>query len=343
MFDNQNGFKEFAFISQGHAAFQILWAGVQFEIFQLLEKKPKLGLEQIAAELSLEKQAAKILVLGLVSLDLILKNGDEYQNSPMAKEYLLPESPNNLIDVLGWQYHIVYPGIVDFTESLKANKNIGLRHFQGSENNLYARLAHDPKLENIFQKAMSSLSRANNRNLVANADLSQTTHLVDAGGGDATNAITLCQKNPHLKVTVFDSASVCELAQKNIDQAKMSDRIFTHPGNLFENPFPQDMDCVLLSHMLTIWSPEKNTSLLRRAYEALPKGGKVLVFNMMTNDDGYGPISCTLGSVYFLSIATGQGMLYSWKDQEGFLKDAGFKNISRQVLPNDHGLLIGYK
>lgn len=336
-------FNAIALISQGHSAFQILWAGVRLGVFEHLHRMPSAPLEALASELKLRRQPTMILMSGLASLGLVQCQGGRYLNTAKTQKYLVSSSVDNIIDVLGWQYHIVYPGVVDFIESLKANTNVGLRHFKGSEPTLYQRLTHQPELEKVFQQAMNSLSAANNRRLANHAELTTVKHLVDAGGGNGTNAIALCSKNPQLKVTVFDSPSVCELAKRNIESTPHRERISLYPGDLFSSPFPPGIDAVLLSHMLTIWSPEKNVVLLRRIYDALPVGGHVMVFNMMSNDSGDGPISCALGSVYFMTIATGEGMLYSWSEQESFLKKAGFQIESRQSLPGDHGLLIGVK
>jgi cyclopropane fatty-acyl-phospholipid synthase-like methyltransferase len=169
--------------------------------------------------------------------------------------------------------------------------------------------------------------------------------VVDAGGGDGTNALAIADRYPTVKACVFDSASVCEYAQQNIQQAGMSDRVFTWPGNFFHDRFPPDTDCVVYCHILTIWSMDNNRLLLKRAFDALPAGGAVVIFNMMGADDDSGPLSAALGSPYFLAIATGEGMLHSWKDYEAALRDTGFKQTIRldQGLPLDHGILVGIK
>ena len=106
----------------------------------------------------------------------------------------------------------------------------------------------------------------------------------------------------------------------------------------------ENIDAILYSHILTIWSPETNLRLLKKAYEALPEGGSIIIFNMMGNDDDSGPISTALGSPYFQAIATGEGMLYSWANYEAWLKAAGFLKIQKyDELPLKHGILIGTK
>lgn len=336
-------FDELALIAGGHTAFQLLWAGVNLGVFETLANQPESNFSDITQAIGIEEQPSRILLTGLATLRLIVKEGSNYRNSSIVQELLTRTSPNNMIDVLGWQHHIVYPAEIDFIDSLKSNKNVGLRHFPGDEDNLYQRIAHKPELEKVFHDAMSSLSRSANQLLAEKVDFSATQHLVDAGGGDGTNAITLARANPHLSLTIFDAPSVCELARKNISTANLSDRIGTHEGNFFVTDFPGSIDGIIYSHMLTIWSPEKNISLLKRSYEALPEGGKLFIFNMMANDNGVGPMATALGSPYFLTIATGEGMLYSWQDYEDFLAQAGFKQTERHELPKNHGVIVGIK
>lgn len=331
-------------IAEGHAAFQLLWAGVQFDLFALLSKEPGLNLEAVADRLGLQRQPARILLVGLTALGIIQKEGSAYRNSPIAEKMLVKGSATNIGPVLGWQAHIVYPGLTDFLESLRQYRNVGLRQFPGQGDTLYERLTSHPGIEKVFQDAMSGLSRQANAHLLDAVDLSPYRHLVDMGGGDGTNALAIARKFPHLRVTVFDSASVCELAKANIAASGLADRVDTHRGELYADVFPAGADIFLFSHMFTIWSLEKNRQLLAKSHTALPPGGSVLIFNMMGRDDDTGPLSTALGSPYFLAIATGEGMLYSWQDHEEQVRAAGFTKIRRvEGLPLDHGLIIGTK
>lgn len=336
-------FDELALIAGGHTAFQLLWCGLRLGVFDYLANNPAATRADIMEQTGLQDQPARILLIGLTALRLIHRKDNTFSNAGIVDRLLVSNSPEFMGDVLGWQHHIVYPGEIDLLESLKTNTNVGLRRFEGDEDNLYERLAHAPATEKVFHDAMSSLSRSANALLANQVSLEGVSHLVDAGGGDGTNAITLARANPHLRITVFDSPSVCALAEENIRKAGMEARVDTCHGNLFTTPFPEGIDAILLAHMMTIWSPERDTELLSRIHAALPSGGQVIIFNMMGNDEEDGPITAALGSPYFLSIATGQGMLYTWKDYESFLANAGFQQAERISLPRDHGVLIGTK
>lgn len=330
-------------IACGHTAFQLLWAGVQLDVFDALSKTPNMTRDEIAAKIGLKPQPSRILMTGLAALKLVQKDGERFRNAPIAEKLLTRASPDNMIDVLGWQAHIVYPTAVDLVDSLKQFKNVGLRHFKGDADNIYHRLPHNPFIAKVFHDAMSSLSRSANADLAKLKVFDEIKHLVDAGGGDGTNAITMAQAHPNLRVTIFDGETACEMAKEKIAKAGLSARIDTHPGDFFIDPFPKGIDAVLFGHMMTIWSPERDVALLRRAHEALPAGGRVLVFNMMGDDDEVGPMSAAMGSPYFLTTATGEGMMYSWKEHESFLAAAGFRQTERLVLPKDHGVLVGIK
>jgi ubiquinone/menaquinone biosynthesis C-methylase UbiE len=337
-------FEKLMLICQGHAAFQLLWAGTQLGVFDTISRTPGATLAKIAKEAALAPQPARILLTGLAALGLVENHDGSYHNHPLTEEHLLTASNDSMVPILGWQHHIVYKGLEDFVASLKENRNIGLRHFPGNEPALYPRLAHEPALEKVFQDAMESLSRQANRELTKVLDLSSSRCIMDVGGGKGENLIALAGRFPHLEGVVFDSESVCRLAEENIAEHGLSDRIKTHVGDLFDTPYPSGLDAIIYCHMFTIFSPEENRQILRKTGEALPEGGKAIIFNMMGSDADDGPMSTALGSCYFQAIATGKGMLYSWSDYEQWLTEAGFRKFERiENLPLDHGIFIATK
>ncbi|MBK9702627.1 MAG: hypothetical protein IPO75_03720 [Betaproteobacteria bacterium] len=196
--------ERFVLIAQGHSAFQLLWAGVELGLFDLLSKQPNSTKGQLATAMNLAPYPCRVLLTGLTALGLIVKSGEQFRNSALAEALLVLEKPDSIAPVLGWQAHIVYPGLQDFLESLRAGSNVALRRFAGHGNTLYERLVSYPELEQIFQRAMSALSAQANRRIVEAYDLGRFTHIVDAGGGDGTNAIALAKRYPNLRVTVYD-------------------------------------------------------------------------------------------------------------------------------------------
>ena len=339
----KNQIEKLYLVFGGHIFFQTLHAGVKLGVFSLLRNNPGLTREEVAQKLGIQEQPARIMLLGLVSAGLLRKRGDRLFLTRVSSELLCEESPTNIIAYVYLQHEVMYPGMTHFVESVKEYRNAGLVEFPGSEPTLYQRIKHDPQVEQVFHDAMSALSVQTNALLADYLDLSRTQRLVDVGGGDGTNIITLARRHKHLQARVFDFPSVCEIAKQRIADNGLSDRLGAVQGNAFQDAFPKDADCFLFAHFCTIWSAEKNRQLYRKAYDALPKGGRVVVFNMMQSNDETGPLSAAVGSPYFLGIATGEGMLYTWNEYSQWLREAGFSNVTCQVLPRDHGFVTGIK
>lgn len=327
----------------GHIFFQTLASGVELGVFELLAKNGPLSEEEIARSVGIERQPCRILLLGLHTLGVVKKRSGRFRNSRLAKRYLLERSPWRFVDCVRWQQQINYRALAHFPEALRKNTNVGLMEIPGVEPTLYGRLSHQPALEAVFQGAMQELSRLSNDQLARFVDFRAARRIVDVGGGNGTNVRHIVEANEHLEGVVFDLPSICEHARRNFERSPAASRLSAEPGDIFRDPLPRNVDCFLFCHFFTIWSLEENLVLLRKAFDALPSGGETLIFNMMQNDDGSGPLTAAIGSPYFLTLATGRGMLYSWKEYEELFRRAGYVEIRRKRLPHDHGVLIGRK
>ncbi|MFB2879601.1 methyltransferase [Floridanema aerugineum] len=313
----------------GHSAFQNLYAGCELGLFELLWKHPDLSQTEIAQHLQLEAYPTKALLLGLTALKLIQKVDDKYRNSLVIQMLFLENTWKEFYDVVLFEAKIVYRGSIDYVESLKQNRNVGLRQFQGQGPDLYNRLHEDPGLDKVFYNFMGSWSKLVTPLWLKKIDFSNFQSVVDVGGGDATNSIALAEAFPNVKITLMDIPDSCKIAQSRIDEKQLTDRIQVVGGDIFVDEFPKNQDCFLFIHVLVIWSLDKNTTLLRRAYQALKPGGYLIIFNMMTSDEEDGPLMAALDSSYFVSIPHEGGMIYSWKDHEQCLRDAGFSQMKR--------------
>lgn len=331
-------------LMMGHIYFQTLSAAVQLDLFTLLSRRGRMGGRQIAESLGIEEKPARILLLGCVAVGLLRRHRDgTYSNTRLSGQLLNADQARNIVPIIKWQHYINYLPLYHFGEALRANRNVGLEAIAGEGATLYQRLAAHPELERVFQDAMEAISVQANHLLADAVDFSGFRQLVDVGGGNATNIINLARQFPTLGAVVFDGASVCALAEANIRKNGLSARLRAVAGDCFKDDFPQGTDAILFAHFMTIWSEEKNRALLRKAYQALPPGGAVIIFNMMQYDDQTGPLSAAAGSPYFLTLATGEGMLYTWSEYESWVREAGFRKVSKRKLIRDHGIIVGIK
>ncbi|MGW7518222.1 methyltransferase [Streptomyces sp. NPDC054796] len=333
----------FSMILFGHAAFQYLNAACELGLFELLAEKGPLTSKDIRTALDLEERAGDILLLGCAALGLVHREGPTCRLSAAITDLMERDEWTHVVNTVAFEQYVVYEGQRDFTDSLRHNTNVGLRRVPGDGAGLYRRLSQNPHMEEVFYRYMRSWSQLANAHLVRHLDLSGARTLLDCGGGDAVNATALAQANPHLRVTVLEIPESVPLAEEAIRAAGLQDRVTVRAADILEDPFPTGFDCVLFAHQLVIWTPEENTALLRKAHTALEPGGRVAVFNSMSDDTGDGPLIAALDSVYFATLPAEGGMIYPWSRHEASMRAAGFTGLRRIPLPTwtPHGILTG--
>jgi hypothetical protein len=159
------------------------------------------------------------------------------------------------------------------------------------------------------------------------------------------NSIALAQANPAARFTVVDLPGATAIARQRVAAHGLGDRIDVLGLDMFADPYPAGHDCVLFANQLVIWSPEENLTLLRKAYQVLPDGGRVLIFSAFSDEAGDGPLYAALDNVYFATLPSPSSMVYHWGQYERWLTAAGFTKIAR--IPGDawtpHGLIGAFK
>lgn len=323
-----------------HYRFQYLSAGYRLGLFELLGGQPGMTHPEIADRLGLRPQPARILLLGCTSAGLLEKNDDRYWNSAIAAP--LAAAPTDVpAAFVPWEQHVNYRPMAWFYESLKAGTNIGLqKEIPGDATTLYERLALNPELETTFHNMMGSVSRIVAEDLVHRLDLSGYTHLLDVGGGTAVNATHLARRWPDLRITIVDLPTVAATANEKIAAAGLADQVTAVGLDVFRDEFPKGCDAVLFGHFLEIWSVERNKSLVAKAARAVDPGAAVFVVTPGANDDGTGPDLAAALSAYFLTVASGEGMVYTGAEYEEWLLDAGFEPSGRLTVGNLGDIVI---
>lgn len=328
----------------GATAFELLRTALEFDLFEKLDAAGGMDIDETAAALGVERQPARILLLGLASLLLLEKRDGKYVNSAMVERKLLRDGERFLGPLVDIQAKIINQTMVDFAEAIRQNTNVGLRRLDGPGDTLYERITATPELQRVFYDNMGDASRRAFEQILEKYDFSHIRHAIDLAGGDGSNSVELARRYPELEVTVMDQESVTRLAADRIEDPDVRKRVHFYPGDILRDPMPEGADAVFVFHIFEIWSLERNTEMLRRCYDALPDGGVCLVYNWVSNEEGTGSMAAGLVSPYFLTLASGEGMTYSPSDMERAARDAGFSRVDlHQDMGFSHALVVAHK
>lgn len=329
-----------------HYRFQYLSAAFESGLFSYLAERPGATRAEIARRLEMQDQPTRILLLGCTAFGLVRKDGDRYRNSEIT-EPLTTDTDQVPAAFIPYHQHITYRPMGWFLESLRQNSNVGLRREFGEDTkSLYERLTTDPALERAFHNAMGGFSQKVSDELAESLDLSSFNHVLDIGGGTGVNATKLARKWPHLRITIVDLPTVAKEANERVAEAGLDERVRAVGLDAFEDEFPEgDFDCVLFAHFLEIWSVERIRAVVRKAARAVGPNAGIFVVTPFQDDDETGPRHAAELSAYFHAVASGEGMVYTPREYEGWMAEAGFTPSVRFYVSNlvDHIVISGTK
>jgi hypothetical protein len=326
----------------GYAMFEALHAACELDMFTKLSENPGLTREELSRELDLPIHSTRLLLLTCASMELVVKNGDRYDNSDVSEKILVRGKPKCAIPFVRSGQFLQYKGFYHLLEALRQETNVGLQEYR--QGHLYDSISPNPELEAVLYEVMAAIWELSHPGLDEIAEYDEVTHLLDVAGGNAVVASHLHDKYPHLRISVFDRPTACERGKATIAKKGKGASIDTVPGDMFEDPYPSGPDAISYHHILSALSPEDRDSLVRKAYAALPSAGRLFVYDFTCSDDESGELYGARLSLYFLVAATGAGMAFPAKDYARSFEDAGFTGVKLyKELPFEHAVIVGTK
>jgi hypothetical protein len=155
-------------------------------------------------------------------------------------------------------------------------------------------------------------------------DLSGHKVLLDVGGGSGAQTVGALLRWPNLKGIVLDTPPVTAEAKHYIARYNLGDRIQTLAADMWTHPFPP-ADVHLYGDIWHDWPKDKGEFLARKSFESLPSGGKIILREVLFNEDKTGPVSAASYSVVMLLLA--MGGQYSKTEITSTLTQAGFDQV----------------
>jgi ubiquinone/menaquinone biosynthesis C-methylase UbiE len=300
----------------------VLFTAIDLGIFDALATLKKADYQSVSHQCSLDPRGTRLLLDACAALDLIIKDGDLYTNSPDSAVFLVSGSPGNLSQAITYNRD-VYPLWGRLKEMVKTGKPVEKPSVH---------LGNDKDRTSNFVLAMHGRALWLGKAVVPFINLEGCRQLLDVGGGPGTYSVLLAQKYPALECTVFDLPAVVRIAKDLIAGQNMSSRVSVCAGDYHTTDFPWENDAILFFGMLHQESPEEIVSLFRKAYEALKPGGTVWIMDMMTYKDHVKPVFSALFAVN-MALTTENGWVFSDEELKGWLETAGFCKFQIKQFP----------
>lgn len=291
----------------------------KLKLFPFLAEKPR-SFAEICEHLGIAARPTETILGANAALGFVQVKGGRCTLTPLSEDYLLEGSPTyfgSFFDLIINNYSVCS------IESLeKAVRTDSPQVYGGVE--LFKSHEEQANLARSFTRAMHSISMAPAMAWPRAMDLSKCKVMLDVAGGSGAHCIGAVTRWPKLRAIVFDMAPVCEVADEISQQAGLQDRISTHSGDMWNDPFPP-ADIHFYSYIYHDWPPDKCRFLSRKSFESLNPGGRLIVHEVLYNKDKTGPFAAAAYTMIMLGWTTGRQ--YSGRELSEMLREAGFKDI----------------
>jgi SAM-dependent methyltransferase len=256
----------------------------------------------------------------------------------MSAEYLDPDREGYLGGFLEMASRRLYPFWGSLTEALRTGER---QNETRQGNDLFDALYADPARLRIFLEAMTGLSLATARALAQKFPWREYRTFADIGTAQGCVPVQLAMTHPHLRGVGYDLPAVRPIFEENIARNNLQDRVRFYTGDFFTEPLAS-ADVLVMGHILHDWGLEDKMRLLRKAYDALPKGGALVVYESLIDDQRRHNTQGLLMSLNML-IETAAGFDYTGADCREWMRQTGFSRSYVERLAGAESMVVGIK
>ncbi|HEY8550290.1 MAG TPA: methyltransferase [Vicinamibacterales bacterium] len=315
-----------------------LLSAVELGVFTELSRGP-VHFEPLRDRLGLHPRSARDFLDALVALGFLTRTGDRYANTPETDRFLDRNKPSYLGGMLEMANQRLYPFWADLTEGLRTG--LPQNEIKTGGAGLFETLYTDPARLEQFLAAMTGLSHGANLTIARTFPWADYGTFVDVGTAQGDLATQVAIANPHVRGIGFDLPEVGPIFEQYVAQAGVADRLTFTPGSFFEDGLPA-ADVVLMGHILHDWDLPTKQMLIRKAYDALPSGGALVIYESIIDDDRSQNAFGLMMSLNML-IETPGGFDYTGADCAEWMTAAGFSSTRVEPLVGPDSMVVGVK
>lgn len=316
---------------------KVLLSAVELGLFTELAAGPLEG-EKIKERLRLHARSYRDFLDALVAMGFLQRNEQKYSNSPDTDLFLDKNKPGYMGGILEMCNARLFKFWDSLTEALKTGEPQNEAKAGGDP---FAVLYADPDRLKGFLKAMTGLSRETGIQIAEKFPWRDHQSFIDVGAAQGAVPVQIGLTHKHLQGGGFDLPAVGPIFEEYVESHGLLERVKFYPGNFMKDPLPK-ADVLIMGHILHDWNLAEKKMLLKKAYDALPRGGALIIHEAIIDDERRKNAFGLLMSLNML-IETPGGFDFTGADCIAWMKDAGFREGRVEPLSGPNSMVIGIK
>ena len=326
-------------IGLGFWGSKTLLSAVELGVFTYLAQGP-LACDELAQAVGVHSRSARDFFDALVAMGMLNRHDGRYSNTHESNIFLDKNKPSYIGGMLEMANARLYHHWGSLTEGLRTGKHQNEAKDDNKDdgfNTLYS----DPQRLRTFLGAMTGISIPSAIAIARKFPWNKYKTFVDIGTAQGGLPTQVALAHEHVMGKGFDLPIVQPIFEEYVHSFGLHSRLSFQAGNFFEDPLPES-DVLVMGHVLHDWNLEEKMMLLSKAVQALPKGGSLIVYEALIDDDRRQNAFGLLMSLNML-IETSGGFDYTGADCSGWMKKVGFSETRVEHLVGPDSMVVGIK
>jgi hypothetical protein len=315
-----------------------LLSAIELGVFTELADAGSLDDETLRQRLGLHARSATDFFDALVALGMLEREDGRYANAPSTEVFLDRAKPSYIGGILEMANARLYGFWGSLTEGLRTGEP---QNEAKVGDNFFETLYADPERLAQFARAMSSPSVGAGMAIAAKFPWQDHSSVIDIGCAEGAVPVQIALAHEHVTGGGFDLPPLEPIFDSYVSGFGLGERLSFTAGDFFADPLPE-ADVLVMGHILHDWDSDEKRVLLKKAYDALPDGGALIVYEALIDDERRNNVFGLLMSLNML-IETPGGFDYTGADCRTWMQETGFRESYVEHLVGPDSMVVGIK
>src|ERR1041385_7753293 len=265
----------------GFAPTFILEAATKLRVFDNLDKSAK-TVEELARETGCSIRGLTALLDALVAFQFLKRKGNRYSLTPESSTFLVSTSPDyhgGFFRQLTGQVMTDWTQLAEVVRTGEPAKSV---NHEDVGADFFAEL-----VEGIFPMSYRAAQVLGKHLRIEK--IPRPVTVLDVGAGSGVWGIALAQQSQNVNILAVDWPKVLEVTRRTFGRYSLAERLQTSAGDFFEANFGSGHYLATIGHILHSEGRTRSRQLLKKVFDALPRGGTVAIAEFIPNNDRTGP------------------------------------------------------
>lgn len=306
---------------------QLLFAGIELDVFFYLQEA--VTAVAVAGKTGYDARNLALFLNSLAAIGLLEKNGDRFQNTPVAEVFLNRHSELYLGEYLAFRNRMT--SLDQVVARVRQGPDVSIRqHNQGSRVYNFRELARLSAVE-IYTGRVQDFLQAVQSVFLPDSAL----HVLDLGGGSGMLAIETLTQFPRASGVIFEHPQVADIPEQFVKERRLMDRLQVWRGDFMTDDIGDGYDLIVASGIFDFASADL-PGMAGKIARALRPHGYLYLVSHQVSADFLSPKEVIVG--WLPSHLDGLDLLQSRQSIEAALTQAGLTKASRDAAGAAGGL-----